>query len=260
MSWFPSCSGSSCTTVNSGPIRPKGPIPERAYLVVGSSPEEDRKGREFYTNSHFYQLDTAQIRNPNTDTSRYIQGDFNDITSGQMLASEFSEKFDVVIFDASVGKFLGGDVKGLGNLLAMVKPGGTLILDTITGLSGVSGIRMNQGINAMKKQIEEISKANEREFLENLEQIIKPYTLKVTTCKQLVYAGIADGGNLIARMVYGPLLENDELVKSKYVTPESPCIIIKKVISGGKRNTRKKRKLKKPSRRAMMRRGQKKRM
>jgi hypothetical protein len=198
-------------------------IPNPAYLVVGSCPSEERKGRTYYDNPAYYLYDMSDIPAESTvDKSRYIQGDFSKFPINFQLAKVFKEKFDVVILDNAVGKFLDGNVFPLDCMFSMVKKGGTFIIDTINGLSGVSpnpGETMMAAITRVKE-----------EFIAKLRTEVKNQAgLEITTFGDLITK------NPVANQVYGSLLANPTLVAQRYIRPEGECVVIKKAASGGRR-------------------------
>ena len=84
----------------------KFPISSTAYLVVGSCPTEDPKGRTFYTNENYYLYDEVVIpEGSDVDTSRYIENNFTKFPENSQLGKVFIKNFDTVIFDNSVAKF-----------------------------------------------------------------------------------------------------------------------------------------------------------
>jgi hypothetical protein len=74
-------------------------IPEPLYLVVGSYPTEDRKGRDFYDNPRYYMLDNHK----GVYHSRYFNVNFNEPDELKNLS--LSKKFERICFDWSVTKY-----------------------------------------------------------------------------------------------------------------------------------------------------------
>ena len=205
-------------------------IPSTAYLVVGSCPIEDPKGRTFYTKGNYYLYDNKDISEErDVDRSRYIEGSFDNIFLNLQLGKVFREKFDTVIFDNSVAKFLNGHVGLLVSLFNMVKPGGNLIIDSVNGLSVINpkdGESLEESKDRVKKTFIAEIKEHLTPKIENLE---------IKTFNEII------SENPVANEVYGPLLSNEKLLKEKYISPDGECILItkSKAGSGGKRSIRK---------------------
>ena len=200
-------------------------IPTPAFLVVGSSPSEDKKGRTYYDNPRFYLYDMSDVP-PETNISRYIKSNFSESPSNFQLSGIFKKKFDVVILDNAVGKFLDGKVGPLIYMFNMVKPGGTFIIDSVNGLSLIQPEEEESFENAKERV--------KKEFIDHLKSISNQGSIEITTFGELI------GKNPVANEVYGPLLANHMFVEQKYIRPEGECIVITKVSSGGRRTTRRK--------------------
>jgi len=126
-------------------------IPNPAYLVVGAYPSDKPSGRTFWDDPHYYFFDERDVKpeTPATRANRYIQGSFHNLISMKRfyyktLAEKghihYIEKFDVVIFDYAVVKFLGKHaIEILTNFLGSVKEGGQLILIDLNPFSYVMG-------------------------------------------------------------------------------------------------------------------------
>jgi hypothetical protein len=215
-------------------------IPSTAYLVVGSCPIEDSKGRTFYTKENYYLYDNKDISEErDVDRSRYIEGNFTEFPVNSQLGKVFKEQFDTVIFDNSVAKYLNGNAYPLKSLFMMVKPGGNLIIDSVNGLSVINPIKIfdSSGIGreeSLEESKDRVKKAFIWGIVDNLTEIGK---LQFKTFNEIIE-------NPVAKEVYGPLLSNEKLLKEKYISPDGECILItkSKAGSGGKRSIRKNKK------------------
>ena len=209
----------------------QNPISSTAYLVVGSCPTEDPKGRTFYTKENYYLYDAVVIpEGSGVDTSRYIENNFTEFPVNSQLGKVFRKKFDTVIFDNSVAKFLNGNAYPLKFLFMMVKPGGKLIIDSVNGLS----ILVPKGGETEEQCKERVKNDFIRGIKESLEIEENP---EIKTFSEII-------SDPVANEVYGPLLSNEKLLKEKYISPDDECIVITKsnAGSGGKRSIRKNKK------------------
>ena len=113
-------------------------IPDNSVLVIGAQPggkrnigQKDVNGtineRPFYNKPNYYTYDIAASANK----LRHIQGDFNNIPVNKDISKLYCERFDLVIFDFSVYKFL-TDIESLKDIMIMVKPGGFCIFEMNT--------------------------------------------------------------------------------------------------------------------------------
>ena len=214
-------------------------IPSPAYLVVGSCPGEDPKGRTFYTKGNYYLYDKEDISEKrDVDRSRYIEGNFTEFPVNSQLGKVFNETFDTVIFDNSVAKYLNGNAYPLKSLFMMVKPGGNLIIDSVNGLSVINPIKIfdSSGIGR-EESLEESKDRVKNTFIAQIKEHLTPKieNLEIKTFNEII------SENPVANEVYGPLLSNEKLLKEKYISPDGECILItkSKAGSGGKRSIRK---------------------
>jgi len=116
--------------ITPGMMPPRDRIPLTAYLVVGSCPFEERKGRIFYDNPHYYLLDHC-VTGPNqrSSTLRYFHQNFTDRMAMTRLAERYPKMFDHIFFDVAVFKFFEGNIDNLRQFLSMLKDGGQMIID-----------------------------------------------------------------------------------------------------------------------------------
>ena len=204
----------------------KSRIPNPAYLVIGSCPSEERKGRTYYDNPAYYLYDMVDVP-AGTDKSRYIQANMTIGPINHQLSNKklFGEKFDTVIMDNAVAKFLEGNVGTIPFMFDMVKPGGTFIIDSVYGVSAF--------FRKPEEELEEHKARKKEEFLSGIRENIKNRaTLEVTTFGELITK------NPIANEVYGPLLADPAFIPIYQIRPEGECIVIKKAASGGRRRRR----------------------
>ncbi len=170
-------------------------LPSPAHLVIGASLyDEDKKGRDFYYDSHYYMMDIVHQSDPN---NRYIKGDASNLDP--LIVNVFCNKFDTIIFDWSVIKFIQHKNKEtfskmLDDLTTMLKINGKLIIDK-TGMYEY-GRQMNN--------FETIQQYNDYKLQQNniyrykIKQSI--YPLEIKSYDELIR------NNAVARKVYGPLV------------------------------------------------------
>lgn len=206
-----------------------------AYLVIGATPDEDRKGRDFYDNPAYYTLDNAPV---SVDGPRHIIADFNEVPLIMQLSFLYCEKFDGIIFDYSTYKFFRGN--NLEYLLKMVKPNGFFITELAT-LGVVDSKRETDGLNSagIAKVFKRLRKEKELSELEDIK--------KTGFSARLISFNTAMSENPLARSIYRPV------IKDIY----GPCIILQKKPekrsifsmfgrSGGKRKRKTRRRAMKP--------------
>ena len=169
-------------------------IPNPAYLVVGAYPDDKPHGRKFWDNPHYYFFDQMGVKSttPPERVKRYIQGTFE---SGAIFFNMFwnpklieqgklnyIKKFDVVIFDHSVVKFLGNRATNVLNaFLGSVKDGGKLILINLHPVAMI-------GLGESRKPIEE-------KFIKDIESLGFPF--------RIVSIAESVAENEVAAEVYG---------------------------------------------------------
>jgi hypothetical protein len=110
-------------------------LPDPVYLVVGGKRDTyNFKGsfdtRTFYSNPAYYILDKGE---PITEErSRYITADFTDNTQMEGIATKYSARFDIIIFDWAVAENF-HDFNLFREItpffIRMLKRGGKLVLD-----------------------------------------------------------------------------------------------------------------------------------
>lgn len=185
-------------------------IPSPAFLVVGSHPSEDRHGRTFYDNPSYYL--TNESNPPGVDLSTGDKSRFIPVTFDTVhilaLPRVYPNKFDVVIFDWSVVKFIKDQTTIPEYYMKLVKPGGQMILAETSNRNGAN----EQG---------------RTDFLATLGALkypmyVKPISEIVTESK-------------VASDVYKPLIDG------KYMDPANEGILIQKPAAGGRRKSRRRR-------------------
>ncbi len=183
-------------------------IPTPAYLVFGSTPFEERKGRTFYDDPSYYQLDILQVPDGFIgDISRYfkiklVEKNKKEIDYDSLKAQRFSawycNSFDTIIFDNAVVKMFDSyespyAAQGIvGALLHVLKPGGKLIIDSTE--PGQYGINIRLGLD----KIEASKQKQKADFLKRFEETFGAYEIK--TYNELIETEPA------AAAVYGPLI------------------------------------------------------
>jgi hypothetical protein len=110
-------------------------LPDPVYLVVGGKRDTyNFRGvvdtRTFYSNPAYYILDKGE---PITEErSRYITADFTDNTQMEEIATKYSDRFDIIIFDWAVAENF-HDFNLFREIapffIRMLKIGGKLVLD-----------------------------------------------------------------------------------------------------------------------------------
>ena len=103
-----------------------------AYLVLGASPSENRNGRTFYDDEHYWLLD-VESAGSNVDTSRFFNINFTDAQQMSYLALQLQKEFDAIVFDVSTMKFFNtnsaSNINRLIDLKVMLKEGGLLYME-----------------------------------------------------------------------------------------------------------------------------------
>jgi hypothetical protein len=220
------------------PLPDPDTIPNPAYLVIGVTPGETPKGRmEIFNNPQYYFFDIQDAKGP--ALSRYIKCDINDTETRKMISKRYSNKFDVIITDYNVSKFMpsGGRefTKTVEDLFDIVKQDGVLILDdtVVGGGIPVSDAHMMSIVRDKDKKIayKKTIMFMEAEFIQSF---MGAYLVEPISYIDLIAA------NPVAYAVYhsqvGPL---------NRLTDE--CIVIRKSIVsfGGKRKIKSKSKRRK---------------
>jgi hypothetical protein len=186
-------------------------IPETAFLVVGSTPGEARRGRTFYDDSAYYLSDIWEIEGQ--DYSRFLKCDYKRIMDYKHTGDAFCEKFDIVICDYSVFHFFAGRwdaMLTLDSLFNMVKPGGSLILDN-------AGVVLLTPERTLQEEVESETAIRATKLRE------RGFNVEVPKCIDLIKT------NPVANDVYGPLLERG------FMKEYDTCFVIQKPAVGGKR-------------------------
>jgi len=110
-------------------------ISDPAYLVLGSSPTEPNRGRDFYSNPSIYLLDEDDINNVDGNFPNYFKVDFTDSKQLLVLSQSLPKKFDEICFDYSTVKFFKIPqetvVERILSLKTMLKDNGTLYFEGI---------------------------------------------------------------------------------------------------------------------------------
>lgn len=181
-------------------------IPSTAYLVVGSTPGEPRRGRTFYDNPAYFLTDMD--KKDRADRSRFIECNFMEVMESSHIAFAFCERFDTVICDYSVFHHFGSTTHAK-TLFSMVKPGGTLILDN-TGYIGMRGMPIEEAITTGTEKIKG-----------ELVSLGLPVEVQLTV--DLI------SNNPVAKEIYGPLIE------ANIMRNNSTCFVMVKPKTGGKR-------------------------
>lgn len=76
---------------------------EPLYLIIGTNPKEERKGRTFYDDPHYYMLDYADIK---SESNRYFHMDMTEVDVLAYLASELPGRFQIICFDWATMKYI----------------------------------------------------------------------------------------------------------------------------------------------------------
>jgi hypothetical protein len=76
------------------------------YLIMGSNPTENRRGRTFYDDTQYYMLDYLDIP---IESNRYFHIDFNDVNTFMYLAMQLPNRFQTICFDWATMKFFTGE-------------------------------------------------------------------------------------------------------------------------------------------------------
>jgi hypothetical protein len=193
-------------------------MPTPAYLVVGSSPFEPRKGRDYYDDEHYYMIDKVGEISPN---QRYIKTDITDNATINPISIVFCKKFDVIVFDHSVAKFIIKEHnyrRTIQFLMKMLKPDGLLIIDGV-----LPGFAVANAVEETRKYYELYQKTGYHvEFIE--------------------YSTLIENSS-VARKVYGPLFDN---LPPGSISPTIKAIVLRKPMVGGgkKRKSRRNKKAK----------------
>jgi hypothetical protein len=188
-------------------------IPDTAYLVLGSFPSENKRGRYYYTNPSIYLLDQMNV---DGNFPNYFRIDFTN--SEQLLAfsSLVGKKFDEICFDYSTMKFFkipqDSVVERITYLKNMLKDTGTLYFESIGSPPGGA-----YGVNKATGQ--RIVNDDRGIFIEE--------------CKE---AGLSTDVEMRAEDITDSVLVNELYGKSDVPGTKNPTILIsKKLVSGGKR-------------------------
>ena len=192
-------------------------IPNPAYLVIGATPDEERFGRTYYDDPHYYQLGLKVPYSEITgDTSRFICANFRNNDKMSEFGVTYSNRFDVIAFDMSVFKYLYGmDIpiilKILSNIVKALKPGGKFILPE-EGFTGGT-VPREGNVKLLRSIIEELTDFKGRNgggfFKRNLD-ILNMSDLKRKSGPE----------GIVARRLYGEnrLIDRDRL-----------CILLTKI-------------------------------
>lgn len=76
---------------------------EPLYLIIGTNPKEERNGRTFYDDPHYYMLDYADIK---SESNRYFHIDMTEVDVLAYLASELPGRFQIICFDWATMKYI----------------------------------------------------------------------------------------------------------------------------------------------------------
>ena len=186
-------------------------IPDKAYLVLGSSPIEPNRGRDYYTNPSIYLLDQMNV---DENFPNYFRIDFTN--SEQLLAfsSLVPKKFDEICFDYSTMKFFKLPqetvIERIVCLKTMLKDNGTIYFESIGSPPGGA-----YGFNrATGKQIINDDKG-----------------IFIEQCKQ---TGLSTDVEKGAEDIEDSVLITEVYSKSNIPGTKNPTILIsKKIVSGG---------------------------
>jgi hypothetical protein len=77
----------------------EGPL----YLIIGTNPDENRRGRTFYDDPQYYMLDYADIKGKST---RYFRIDMTKVDVLAYLATELPGRFQIICFDWATMKYI----------------------------------------------------------------------------------------------------------------------------------------------------------
>ena len=174
-------------------------IPSPAYLIVGYNPSDrNTNGRKFNDFQDYYFYDIHDEPQP-----RYIRGNFTDMSPANWnpLLLLYCKKFDKIIFDYSVAKFLGpaaiektSGYSAIKCFYSMLKVGGQLIIDSDFPLTGIIGNFKNTA-ERQEYYVDTVSK-----FLARLNEIES-----ATVARKNLLNFIEEPKNTIAKSVYDPL-------------------------------------------------------
>ena len=203
-------------------------IPNPAYLVIGSYPGENPKGRDFYDNPAYYLYDMMDI-DEGINRSRYIQSEFNN-SSNKDISKVYFEKFDVVIFDYNVSKSIENIKDVIEDLFNMVKKDGILIIDDSFIPAIIPPGTTSKEISEIISQPYRMRELREQSLLmkvNKMQQYMGAYLVE-----PILYPDIIKE-NIVAASVYGSKLDD-------YDRKNRKCIIIRKSILtfGGKRKVK----------------------
>ena len=81
-------------------------VQENSTLVVGASVGENTSGRDFYTDPTFYLLGLDIHPEVEDGRDRFIAADLNNSNNMTLLKLAFNQKFETVIIDVEVIKFI----------------------------------------------------------------------------------------------------------------------------------------------------------
>jgi len=103
-------------------------IPSPAYLVIGGGNSGQRK---YYSDEHYYIFDRMKSSQKDTESQRFIEGDWNDPSRHLSFSLIYYQKFDALIFDFATSKFFDYSKDNIFRnfFLNILKPGGKIIFD-----------------------------------------------------------------------------------------------------------------------------------
>lgn len=103
-------------------------VKENSTLVVGASVGENTTGRDFYNDPTFYLLGLDIHPELKDGRDRFIAADLNNSNNMTLLKLAFNQKFETVIIDVEVIKYIRGLFSKIIEVLCnMIVPGGKLI-------------------------------------------------------------------------------------------------------------------------------------
>jgi hypothetical protein len=198
------------------------PIPNPAYLVLGSAPNENRRGRTHYDNPNIFLMDEIETEGP-----RYFKLSFTDNLKLGMLAALLPNSFDEICFDLSTVKAFKTSeetiIERLASLKNMLKPTGTLYIESPGIRPG--GLHGEPGVNYKKPFLEKCREAGLISQRENIVSEIEGSVLIDSVFK-------AQGANGINILITKKIIEGG---RTRIKTRK-----IRKYTSRSKRNYKKK--------------------
>lgn len=128
---------------------------DNAILVLGAKPDENFYKRDFFTDERYYLLDNRKIKDDyEGDSSKFILCNFMDITETDSLSKVYCKKFNTIIFDFSVVKFISHYnfiLKPIFNdLLKLLKNDGVLIIESTGTIESLNMSHINKSRNGRK--------------------------------------------------------------------------------------------------------------